>query len=57
MSVDKSYREGWVAGGSDKSAEAVGFHLGPWQVDATESPAGSLLQRVLSSGLLHLLSS
>ena len=57
MSVDETYGEGWVAGGSDKSAEAVGFHLGRWQVDATESAAGSLLQQVLSSGLFHLLSS
>ena len=55
--MDETYGDGWVAGGSDKSAEAVGFHLGRWQVDATESGASSLLQQVLSSGLFHLLSS
>lgn len=56
VSVEETYG-GVGAGGSDKPAEAVGFHVGGWQVEATESVARSLLQRVLSSGLFHLLSS
>lgn len=56
VSVEETYG-GVGAGGSDKPAEAVGFHVGGWQVEATESVARSLLQRVLSSGLFRLFSS
>ena len=56
VSVEETYG-GVGAGGSDKPVEAVGFHVGGWQVEATESVARSLLQRVLSSGLFRLFSS